>query len=517
MASGFIASSILVSSIFLFAPEAHAQAGGGCAALIAAKATGVAQGIAGGEAANAGAAVTHPGIPTYDAGNLVTQVALSQGQTVQDTTKCILDSLAWTVAKMTVQSITRSTVNWINSGFQGSPAFVTDLQSNLGTLADTVADNFFAQLNRVTTDVTGFNLKSPFQDQITQQLRANYYKATGSLLGLNQYDLNGYSKDPQAFLNGNFRQGGINAFFSAGQNPANNPFGAYMIASNALFNQIDVSAQQLRDEVIAGKGFLSFRKNCTTSNPDRVVQGASTGGSTVALAKKDSTIGCPINTPGSVIESQLENSLGSGVRQLELADSINEIVGALFGQLVNQVLGSNGLSGASQPSSGGGSSYIQQATSVSISSQNGSLSTGLLQTISNDLSSFASYRDHWQEILDAANGAQQACGVRSDITDVMTKGRAGVAKGTAAIQQETAIQTALQSALTSTAADASTQLTTAVTQYQSFLGGSATPTYDDEAYATAQSANTNGTPDSAQSLYSQMVTARNTCTRGGSL
>ena len=38
----------------------------------------------------------------------------------------VLDGLAWHIAKIMVQQITASTVQWINSGFSGSPSFLTN-------------------------------------------------------------------------------------------------------------------------------------------------------------------------------------------------------------------------------------------------------------------------------------------------------------------------------------------------------------------------------------------------------
>ena len=46
----------------------------------------------------------------------------------------------------------------------------------------------------------------------------------------------------------------------------------------------------------------------------------------------------PIKTPGSVVETQINNALPSGMRQLELADEINEAVGAVVSALVTKVL-----------------------------------------------------------------------------------------------------------------------------------------------------------------------------------
>lgn len=497
-------TTVMLLAVSAMPEQAHAQAGGilGCGALGGA---GLAAGAgAGGIAATAapsGLPVTDKALTAIQSANLVATTKIAADSSTQSLVTCMLNGLAWTVAKMTIQSITRSTVNWINSGFQGSPAFISDLNANLSVLSDTVANNFFQQLNQVAIDATGFNLTSPFQDQITQRLRQEYYQTTGSLLGLNQYDLQGHSADPRAFLSGNFSQGGFNAFFSASQNPANNPFGAYQIASNALWGQIDAAARQRNAEYIVGKGFSAWRGNCTQPS------------STVKLAKADQCLGSPIRTPGAVIEAQLENNLGTGIRQLELADSINEIVGALMGQLVNQVLGPNGLLGVSQPSAGGGSSYINQATSASQNdAQTTSLAGGVVQTIANDISAVTTFRDNWQKILDAANAAQVACGARSDITDVITQATAGVARGNTALQRETTVNTSIQAALTSTSVDASTQITTALTQYQSFLGATTTPSSTDEAYAATQSTDTSGGDSgSTPSLYTQMVNAKNSC------
>jgi hypothetical protein len=44
-------------------------------------------------------------------------VATGGATTVQTAIMQVLNGLAWTIAKKTIQSITRSTVNWINSGF----------------------------------------------------------------------------------------------------------------------------------------------------------------------------------------------------------------------------------------------------------------------------------------------------------------------------------------------------------------------------------------------------------------
>jgi hypothetical protein len=79
-----------------------------------------------------------------------------------------------------------------------------------------------------------------------------------------------------------------------------------------------------------GQGLLSFQ-TCEEEDPD----------SKACLKYSD------IKTPGTVINEQLGRALGSGLTQLELADEFDEIVGALIGQLMEQVVTQvNGLRGA---------------------------------------------------------------------------------------------------------------------------------------------------------------------------
>src|ERR1039458_7446482 len=56
----------------------------------------------------------------------------------------VLDPLAWAVAKGLLQNMTDSTVKWINSGFQGSPAFVQNPEKFFRSIGDNIAGNFIA-------------------------------------------------------------------------------------------------------------------------------------------------------------------------------------------------------------------------------------------------------------------------------------------------------------------------------------------------------------------------------------
>lgn len=342
----------------------------------------------------------------------------------------IVTTLLIITAKTAIDSLTKSIVNWINSGFEGSPAFVTDLNRNLRNLKDAVVEDFISGLNEVSLNNTGISIRAPFQDQIARQLREEFYRTTSSY----GFDL----RHPYKDCYGGKKEFTLNGFYCQSQNPANNPYGRYQLARNELFQQLDTEAQNRLAELGWGKGFLSWRGSCGPhglSNPPPSFANAPAlsisatsnitlpaipelGAKSVTLAptpspepkpvplqQKDKSVGCSIRTPGSIIEDQLANTLGSGVRQLELADNFNEIVSALATQLLNQVLGSSGLSGASQAQSGGGQSFLNSGanSTANLSSQM------FAKSISDTQTQVATYRTNWQRVQAEAQTTRQAC------------------------------------------------------------------------------------------------------------
>jgi len=472
----------------------------------------------------------------------------------------ILNGLAWTVAKLAVQSITRSMVNWINSGFDGSPAFVSDLTENLQLLGDAVAEDFFNNLDVVVENQTGFNIRSPFQDQIEDKIREEYYLTSSSYGFGSRYAYTGgnVSDDPNAFIRGDFSKGGFNAWLSTSRNPQNNPFGAYLLATNELTNRVNSASEKRKTELGWGNGFLSWRGNCGTSGarlspfPDSLSQGPDTASlardvtisadgtatlgpskpasakapkAPISLSQKDDCLGQRIKTPGSIIEDQLASTLGSGVRQLELADSINEIVNALLGQMVSQVAGAVGLSGLSQPSSGGGRSYLDRATDAEQYSEVAdNLSDGFKQTIENKIRQMMRYRSNLDKVRGVLESVIRACAsplYKGRFTSAVIEER--IMGPTKELLDLLNIQTAVASssitsleALVGKIASAqntsrSAQLTAvnAITsEYQSLISGS---TYPDSIAKQKAALDSSETTEEPHSLYSGSKTFAESC------
>ena len=407
----------------------------------------------------------------YDAFNHVVNTITSLATGDSKIKQYVLDPLAYSVAHAVLQSVVNSTVRWINSGFNGAPAFATNLNQTLLQVGDAAANTFIRQLTSNSA------IRSPFQTQIANAVGTNYFQSTSAngFFTQNPFTLGNVSSNPAAFLGGNFSQGGLDAWFSTNDNPANNPYGAYQLATNAVNGQV-ASAQNLQQsEFLANSGFLSDRGNCQTSttgqsmtgtaaSPAAIAAVGSTGGGTsgggiatnatpassagtcldntspnpqtglcddgglpigasVASLTSGGTTslsgssGCQsqnIITPGSVIANSLYKSLGSGVDSLVSAQQFGEVVNALLGQLVNHVLGPGGLFGLSQPSaSTGGVTYFNQTTPPTSSTSGGgtispSITTSFTGIVAGQVTALQTFQTEENTIAAAAQSAKAA-------------------------------------------------------------------------------------------------------------
>ncbi len=236
-----------------------------------------------------------------------------------------LDKIAFMLAKATLRQITASIVQWINSGFQGSPAFVTDLEGFLLDVADQEAGRF------IYGSELGF-LCSPFQLDVRIALALQYQGARDYEV---QCTLSDVVDNVDGFLAGNFEDGGWQGWFAITGDPSNSPTGAFLEAEAELSARIvDAQGREIK-KLDFGDGFFST-EFCETI-----------GGT---LEKQN----CTITTPGNVIAESINNHLSYGEIALIEADEINEIIGALFAQLAQQAItGAGGLLGVSRGGYGG--------------------------------------------------------------------------------------------------------------------------------------------------------------------
>lgn len=281
----------------------------------------------------------------------------------------IFDMIAWTLVNVILSQISASIVNWINSGFEGSPTFVTDFKGFLTNIADEELGRFLAGSE------LGF-LCSPFQFDIKFSIALALNNT--SFTKKSSCTLTGVVDNIDSFISGDFFQGGWEGWFEMTTKPQNNPYGAFLLADAEIKTRIREKQERELFKVDLGDGFLSIG-TCLASDSD------------------GNCVSSQIELPGSVIEAQLNNTLASGQQKLIVADEFNEIVVALLSQLVQKVL-FEGLLGASG-SSGGSSSYTSRLANPDISTEFGEAKEGALDAVNRSIAGEESYKSTKEETL----------------------------------------------------------------------------------------------------------------------
>lgn len=339
-------------------------------------------------------------VPVLDVPNLA-QNTTTSGATL---TKCIHDTvlipIARAIARIALQGITASTINWINNtpgGSGSSPSYVRDLSTNFRTLGDSVALPFIGNTSN------GFN--SPFGSSISSSLRDTYLQRTSSqgFFSSNQSTLGNYSSNPNDFLSGDWSKGDKSEWFALTTQAQNNPYLLGYTAKQQLDKRVSQAIENRKQDLLQSGGFLSW---CGTNDSPSVsgnassTQGINPGDPCTDKKGKSGTI----QTPGSIIHDYAQKAVvSSGVDQLvavrDLDSALNAIVGALAGQVLG---GAQGFFGASRSSAGRPSLSIQLQN---YSANNVSASDSALSMAQSKVSKVNGYINSWDYIATAANTA----------------------------------------------------------------------------------------------------------------
>ncbi len=281
-----------------------------------------------------------------------------------------LDGIAWACAKSVISQMTTSIVNWINTGFQGSPSFVQDLEGFLTNVADETIGSYIQELGGPLSFIC-----SPFQLDVRIALTASYVQAREGQAVAATCTLSGALTNIDNFVAGNFEDGGWEAWFEITAKPETyTPYGNLLAAQSQATARI-LNSQGAESAVLDfGSGFLSSKICEAVSGPGVTQEN------------------CFISTPGKVVEEALTFQLSTGPRSLIAADEFNEIISALFAQITQQaitgaagLLGLSGGTGYTYPGFTGGS-YANQAGAGAVDA------TALRNLLTSALSTESRYR-----------------------------------------------------------------------------------------------------------------------------
>lgn len=256
-------------------------------------------------------------VPVQDQANLNANSRTATSVMSLTKKEFVLDNIAWTLAKSLSSSLIRNVTQWVRTGFEGNPLFITDL-SRFALDAANEASGIF--LEEYLQKDTYNSLCQPWRNPIHLALtRANTgisnknYKPQCTLADV----INNASKMTD-FMN-DFQKGGWEAWGSLTASPANNPLGAYLDGLDAMDKASAEAKANAEKEAQMGQGFIG-QKKCLSKTPEGRC--------------KEWTI----ESPGTWVESQLAESTSAEIKNLELADELDELLGALAGQLNNWIL-----------------------------------------------------------------------------------------------------------------------------------------------------------------------------------
>jgi hypothetical protein len=265
--------------------------------------------------------------------------------------ECLLKALARAMAQSIIHNFSASVVDWINSGFHGSPSFVSNPEGFFANVGDIAAGQFIQGLGKL-----GDILCSPFDLQIRLALGLSLGVGAGG--GKYQYygcRLSDVQKNIyNAFTGGQWGSSGWSNWIAITQ-PQNNVYGAYLYAQDAMSQQILKKVGLRQQETLWSGGFLGSEK-CYDEFGNELSEDE--------LAEADSLgyyYECETQTPGSVIGAQLNKTLGIPADVLSVSQDIDDIINALVNQAISQVFSATGILGMGR----GGSSYTGGRTYLS--------------------------------------------------------------------------------------------------------------------------------------------------------
>jgi hypothetical protein len=261
-----------------------------------------------------------------------------------------LDCIVWATTTVFIQDITDSMITWIQSGFNGNPAFVQNPEKFLGDVRERAVSMFVDELvNDLNNDLGGL-LCTPFKRPIIQAIitihsPSRYERDIQCTLDDAIANLDG-------FLDGDFSQGGWNGWIKLVDD---NPYSQFITVERELDSRIASAVGAADKKLLFGDGFLSWESQICFAYYEDGSQAAEfdiNKTSIEEMREQDPDIDSfecnpsEIKTPGSVINTQLNEQLGSPRRKFEVADEVNELITALMQYLVNEIFESDeGLAG----------------------------------------------------------------------------------------------------------------------------------------------------------------------------
>lgn len=274
------------------------------------------------------------------------------------------NGIAYTLAKNQLTSMARYAITWVNTGFGGDPFFVRNTQNLLSNIE---RDVFERSINNLLYTDGAYPYSRAFARGFVSSNRLKN-NGIGALRDLTSTMAN-FVTDPESYVNltelekatrannlfyKSFTNGGWDAWMAFTQNEANNPIGYQMLAGDIIEQERETKTTEVKEELLQNDGFLS-QKRCVKYSPPTTItrkvdatvgqpgQAQTTKTENISINTTPKCVEWETVTPGSIIKDKISYYLNSPERQLEMADTINETLNAVFTILLSK-LADQGLS-----------------------------------------------------------------------------------------------------------------------------------------------------------------------------
>ena len=211
---------------------------------------------------------------------------------------CSWDSIAFFLAKLMINVQFDGMKNMAQTGFFGNTSFIDNPQSYYRTINGEVTDYFLAN------DFYDANLLDVIKNDTRRTILSN--QVTPFTQSISEgIDFPGGEAGYQQFLaDGTCQTGNFYDCQLALESPKNDKFSVFSRTQAQLDKQQSEALSHTQAEVQAGTGYRDVKENCVYGH----------------------YIGCETITPGSNVETGMDNYLKSSMDQLQASDELDEAV-----------------------------------------------------------------------------------------------------------------------------------------------------------------------------------------------
>src|SRR3989344_5282338 len=247
----------------------------------------------------------------------------------------ILDPLFWTMANVVIDQFGDAIVDWIRNGFDGSPMFLSDPEGFFRDTANQASGAIIDKLDMewLCDPLGKLRLKIDFFFPGTD--RAKYkctfndiadtfesYADRDDISDWIDVNVNVRERNIVRAYGSDYRNGGFLMWLFTAQKK-NNDFGRTLQTADDVYAAVNARVGIEGFQLDIYKGFFGVKKCVEWED----VQ----SGSKKCLKYET-------RTPGNLVQDQLENSTNKDLRRLQVADEVDEIIGALATTMMGWLL-----------------------------------------------------------------------------------------------------------------------------------------------------------------------------------